>query len=63
MSASAASLGAEKDRLETERNQFLNESKKDVFEERKRSRFRKLGIEQEKEQKFISSINRNSGKC
>lgn len=63
MSASAASLGAEKDRLETERNQFLNESQKDVFEERKRSRFRKLGIEQEKEQKFISSINRNSGKC
>ncbi len=59
MSASAASLGAEKDRLETERNQFLNESKK----ERKRSRFRELGIEQEKEQKFISSINRNSGKC
>lgn len=62
MSASAASLETEKNRLENERNQFLNESQKELLEERKRSRLRELGSEQEKEQNFISAINRNSGK-
>lgn len=62
LTASAVSLGAENDRLENERNQFLNESQKELLEERKRSKIREMGNEQEKEQKFISSVNRNSGK-